>query len=213
MASTPDQPPNAEATSLEPPNRDPAPAHPPPTPARLLLIFTKIGLSSFGGGLSGWLMRAFVRERNWVTEEEFLNGLSLSQALPGVNVTNMAIWIGYRLCGTAGAVAGVAGVVVPSALLIVLIGIAFAWLERFPITHVAIDGAAAAAIGLSAWMGLTAARRIPRRVVPLTVLVASFVAVAWLHLPLIWVVLVGGTASVGLEYARLGRQPRPARDA
>ena len=75
----------------------------------------RIGLTSFGGGLSGWLLREFVRDRAWITEEEFLNGLSLSQALPGVNVTNMAIWIGYRLLGTPGALAGLCGIVLPPA--------------------------------------------------------------------------------------------------
>ncbi len=185
-----------------------APPHRPtsPTPARLFLIFAQIGLTSFGGGLSAWMLRAFVRERAWLSEEEFLNGLGIAQALPGVNVTNMGIWIGYRLCGTAGALASVTAVVIPPAILMVLIAIAFAWLERFPITRPALDGAAAAAIGLSAWMGITAARRVPRRVIPLAIMAASFAAVAWLHIPLLWVVLAGGSASVALEYIRLGNE-------
>jgi chromate transporter len=87
-----------------------------PTTLRLFLIFTRISLTSFGGGLSGWLLRQFVTDRGWVSEEEFLNGLSISQALPGVNVKNMAIWIGYRLCGLPGAVAAVAGIILPAAI-------------------------------------------------------------------------------------------------
>ena len=39
----------------------------------------------------------------------------ISQALPGVNVKNMAIWIGYRLAGPAGAFAGFCGIIVPPA--------------------------------------------------------------------------------------------------
>jgi chromate transporter len=174
----------------------------------MFLIFSQIGLTSFGGGLSGWMLRAFVRERKWMTEEEFLNGLSLSQALPGVNVTNMGIWIGYRLCGTAGAIAAVIGVVVPPAILMVLIAIAFAWLQRFSVTHLALDGAAAAAIGLSGWMGITTARRVPRRAIPLAVMAISFVLVAWLRVSLIWVVVGGGAASVALEYVRLRNESR-----
>ena len=79
-----------------------SPTEPQPTAWRLFLIFSRIGLTSFGGGLSGWLLREFVQDRHWISEEDFLNGLSLSQALPGVNVKNMAIWIGYRLVGTSG---------------------------------------------------------------------------------------------------------------
>ncbi|HYG42365.1 MAG TPA: chromate transporter [Bordetella sp.] len=40
----------------------------------------EIGRTSFGGGLSNWLLREFVQDRHWMSEEEFLNGLSLSQA-------------------------------------------------------------------------------------------------------------------------------------
>ena len=55
---------------------------------QLFLIFSRIGLTSFGGGLSGWLLREFVQSRKWLTEEEFFSGLAISQAMPGINVTN-----------------------------------------------------------------------------------------------------------------------------
>ncbi|HXZ08323.1 MAG TPA: chromate transporter, partial [Paraburkholderia sp.] len=61
-----------------------------PTALQLFLIFSRIGLTSFGGGLSGWFLREFVHDRHWLSEDEFLNGLALSQALPGVNVKNLA---------------------------------------------------------------------------------------------------------------------------
>ena len=176
-----------------------------PTALQLFLIFSRIGLTSFGGGLSGWLLREFVQDRAWLTEEEFLNGLSLSQALPGVNVTNLAIWIGYRLLGPSGAMAGLGGIVLPPGVLIVLIAIAFQALSRFPVTHLALDGAAAAAVGLSLSMGLTTARRVPRRAVPLIIMAATFAAIGLLHWPLVWVVIAAGSCSIALEYDRLRR--------
>jgi chromate transporter len=183
----------------------PGPAAAPATALRLFLVFTRIGLTSFGGGLSGWLLREFVQARGWMSEEEFLDGLALSQALPGVNVTNMAIWIGYRLRGTAGATAALAGIIVPPGLFIVALASVMTLLARYPATHLALDGAAAAAIGLSLAMGLTTARRVPRRARPLAFMVATFLAVGPLRLPLVWVVLVAGGASVALEYARAAR--------
>ena len=65
-----------------------------PSCSQLFWVFTRIALTSCGGGVSGWLLREFVQNRKWMTQEEFLNGLSISQALPGVNVKNMAVWIG-----------------------------------------------------------------------------------------------------------------------
>src|SRR5947199_7835444 len=96
-----------------------------PTALRLFAIFARIGLTSFGGGLSGWLLRVFVYDYRWLTEEEFLNGLAIAQALPGVNVANMAVWIGYRLRGSVGAFASLVGIVVPSAIVIVVLAAAF----------------------------------------------------------------------------------------
>jgi chromate transporter len=176
---------------------------PRPNALQLFLIFSRIGLTSFGGGLSGWLLREFVEDRHWMSEEEFLNGLAISQALPGVNVKNMAIWIGYRLCGRWGAIAGFTGIIVPPAILIIAIAAGFATLERYEMTHLALDGAAAAAIGLSLSMGLTAARRVPRGLVPWLVMIATFIAVGVFRLPLFWVVFGLGAVSVALTYARL----------
>ncbi len=175
----------------------------PPSAWRLFYEFSRIGLTSFGGGVSGWLLRVFVRDHAWISEEEFLNGLSLAQALPGVNVKNMAIWIGYRLRGTAGAAIGFAGIIGPPAVFIVLLGVVFASLTRFPITHIALDGAAAAAIGLSLTMGITAARRVPRRILPMLVMAAVFVSIGVFHWPLVPVVLAGATISIPAAWRAL----------
>lgn len=196
----------------------PAPSHacaprPAPGALQLFLVFARIGLSSFGGGLSGWFLREFVQRRSWLSEEEFLNGLSLSQALPGVNVKNLAIWIGYRLRGRAGAVAGFCGILVPPAIVIVLLGWIFASLSRFSLTRVALAGAAAGAIGLSIAMAITALRRLPRRVLPAAFTLATFVTIGVLHWSTVWVVLVGAALSIGAEYRRLCRRPRDVAGA
>ena len=171
-----------------------------PTALGLFFIFARIGLTSFGGGLSGWFLREFVQARKWMTEEEFFNGLAISQALPGVNIKNLAIWIGYRMLGPKGAVAGFLGIIVPPGIVIVLLGTLFATLMRFDATHLLLEGAAAAAVGLSLSMGLTAAWRVPRKVIPVVLMVATFVAIGILHWPLIWTVLGTGSVSVALSY-------------
>jgi chromate transporter len=172
---------------------------PPPTATQLFLIFARIGLTSFGGGLSGWLFREFVQRHRWLSDEEFVSGLAICQTLPGVNVSNMAIWIGYRLRGTLGAVASTIGIIIPSAILIVLIAIAFSTLTQIPLFHAALVGASAAAIGLSLSMGIAIARRIPRKILPLAIMAATFAAIGIFHLPLVWVVLVGGGLSILLS--------------
>lgn len=177
-----------------------------PTAIRLFLIFARIGLTSFGGGLSGWFLREFVHDRGWLTEDEFLNGLALSQALPGVNVKNLAIWIGHRLLGWRGALAGFCGIIFPPAVSIVILGLFFSSIAGVPLAHTALSGAAAAAIGLSLSMAFTTARRLPRRFFPFFILVATFCAVAIFKVPILWTIVPAGLLSVAREYALLNRK-------
>ena len=185
-----------------------------PSSATLLLVFSRIGLTSFGGGMSGWMLREFVQRRGWVDEEEFLSGLALAQAFPGVNVVNLAIWIGFRLRGTPGALAGVAGVIVPGgaggmvppALRRVARGAGFGALAQYKLTHLVLDGVGAAAVGLSLQMGLVAARRVAARGLwPIAIMALAFVTVGLLHYPMPWVVLVLGPAGVALAWRDLAR--------
>ncbi len=51
--------------------------------ASLFLVFFRVGLFSFGGGLSGWIYREVVTLRGWMSDDDFFSGLALSQILPG----------------------------------------------------------------------------------------------------------------------------------
>jgi hypothetical protein len=61
-----------------------------------------IGAMSFGGGITGWVYRDVVLRRQWMTEAEFITGLSLAQTPPGGNVTNVSVYVGNRLRGIPG---------------------------------------------------------------------------------------------------------------
>lgn len=175
-----------------------APARP-PSLGQIFLAFTKIGLTSFGGGLSGWMLREFVQNRRWVSEADFLNGLALAQAFPGVNVVNLALWIGFRLRGGPGALAGVLGMVVPAMLVAIAAAAAFSEVAQYRSVHLALAGAAAAAVGLSLQMGVRAARRAARSLVPVAFIIVTFLAIGVLRLPLLPVMAV--LAPLSIAYA------------
>jgi len=176
---------------------------PPPSLWAIFKAFSKIGLTSFGGGLSGWMMREFVLKRAWITEEEFLSGLALAQSFPGVNVVNLAIWIGFRLRGGQGALMGALGIVVPPMAVAIGLAALFSEVRDSHALHVVLAGVAAAAVGLSLQTGIRAARRAARQVVPLLVMTVTFVALFLLRLPLLWVVGAMAPLSVGIAYLRL----------
>ena len=75
--------------------------------------FLIIGATSFGGGVVAYLRNSLVSKRAWLDDKGFVELLSISQSLPGLNSTNMAILIGDRLCGLAGALAGIVGICLP----------------------------------------------------------------------------------------------------
>ena len=176
---------------------------PPPTLNQLFLAFTKIGLTSFGGGLSGWLLREFVQRRHWLTEDAFMYGLAIAQAFPGINVVNLAIWIGYQLRGGKGALLGALGIAVPPMFVAIALFVVFEQLSSHPPVQIGMAGVAAAAIGLSLNMGLRALYRSARRVVPALFALATFCAIFVFQIPLYIVAGVLTPLSIALAYRRI----------
>ena len=78
--------------------------------AALFLTFSRVSLSSFGGACSGRGAR-WLSAKRWLSEREFVDLLALGQLLPGPNVLNLTVMVGYRFAGWTGAAASVAGYV------------------------------------------------------------------------------------------------------
>src|SRR5215471_7633821 len=91
------------------------------TLSQIFALFARIGLTSFGGGLSAWIYREVVDKRRRLSEDEFLAGLTLAQILPGPNVINISIYIGQRLRGTVGSATTVLALLLPP--MIVAVGL------------------------------------------------------------------------------------------
>jgi chromate transporter len=178
-----------------------APRETAPIPlAAIALTFARIGLMSFGGSLSGWMYREMVQRRRWIDEQEFLGGLALSQIMPGANVANLSLFIGQRLRGGMGAVAALTGMLLPPMVLVVVLATLYLDFGGFPWLHRLVAGVAAAAIGLTAMVGLRAARRVERRFGPMIVLFVIFAAVGVLNWPMVPVVICVAPLSVALAF-------------
>jgi chromate transporter len=166
---------------------------------QLFAVFAKIGVSSFGGGVSGWVMREVVIQRRWMNEDEFLTGLAMAQAMPGVNVVNLPLWIGYRMAGLWGALVSASGVIVPPAFVILAIAGVYDLISSHPSGQQAFIGIASAGVGLSGAMSLRAARRHVVKLVPAVLMGLTFVAIGILRWPLLAVFAVLGP--IGIAYA------------
>jgi chromate transporter len=114
---------------------------------QIFLEFLIIGATSFGGVVP-YLRGSLVTKRNWVGDKEFVEMLSISQSLPGLNATNMAILVGEKLRGALGSIAAIIGICLPGAVLMYIVGIFYRIHgERVWVTA-ALKGVAAAAVGL-----------------------------------------------------------------
>ena len=85
--------------------------------------FFKVGTFTIGGGYAmiPLMQREIVERHRWIGEEEFMDQVALSQAMPGVFAVNMATMTGYRLRGVRGAVVAIVGnVLMPIVFILVL---------------------------------------------------------------------------------------------
>src|SRR6516165_11183104 len=93
--------------------------------SRIFLAFLLIGGTSVGGGIVGHLRSSLVVRHQWIDDRTFLELLAISQTLPGLNTANMAILIGDRLAGVPGAIAAIAGMCLPGAVLMYSVGVLY----------------------------------------------------------------------------------------
>lgn len=90
---------------------------------RLFLVFSKIGITTFGGGYAMLpiLQREIVEKNKWATNEELTNYYAVGQCTPGIISVNTATFIGYKKKGILGGIIATLGIVFPSVIIILLI--------------------------------------------------------------------------------------------
>ena len=90
-------------------------------------IFFKIGAFTIGGGYAmvPLIEHEIVDKHKWLSREDFVDLLAISQSAPGILAVNIAIFIGYRLRGIRGSIVTALGTVMPSFLIILAIALFF----------------------------------------------------------------------------------------
>lgn len=180
-----------------------------PAPASctdLFVSFTLIALQGFGGVLAV-IQRELVERKRWLRNEEFIEEWSVAQILPGPNVCNLAMVIGQRHFGLAGAMSALAGLLAAPLLVVLALALVYARFADVPAVQGALRGMAAVAAGLVAATGLKMSAALGKNVLPLVacVLIAAlgFVLLAWVRVPLAAVVFGLGGLGCVLAWRRL----------
>jgi chromate transporter len=154
------------------------------------------------------VQRELVEKKKWLTMEEFLEDWAVAQILPGPNVVNLALMIGDRHFGTRGALAALAGILAFPLLVVLMLAALFSGVADSARAQGMLRGMGTVSAGLIAAAGL---KLIPAlranamgRLVCWALIALTFVAVAVLRVPLLWVLLGLGGAACVWAWQRLG---------
>ena len=178
------------------------PLAPPPGLRELFIGMLQVALSAFGGGLSAWSQRIVVEQRRWMTNEQFLTGLTVARLFPGPNQINMAVYIGAQFRGLAGALVALAGILLLPLTLLMALGVAYFWLHETPAIDRVLAGVVAAAAGMALSMGFRILDAYWHDRMALALAAAVLVAMAIFHVRLIPVVLIAGPLAMAWYWPR-----------
>lgn len=167
----------------------------------VFLQFLIIGATSFGGVVP-YLREGLVTKTHWVDDKEFVELLSISQSLPGLNATNMAILLGDRLKGWLGAAAGIIGVCLPGGLLMLAVGMFYKIHGDHPYVTYMLKGVAAAAAGLLLATVIQLGKKSLSHRFDLFFVLITVLAVNRLHLGVPKTLVIVGLVAIFFHYPR-----------
>ena len=178
--------------------------------AVLFWTFFWISSVTLGGGMAMLPLfdREFVEKRGWLTTQEMVDVVAVMQSLPGLIMVNMAVLIGYRLKGIAGALtAAFASVLTPFSVIAVLARGAAAISASPTLAHVFLGVRAGTAALVMMSLVKLAKSALDGRFA-WTLAVIGFVAAVGLQVDITYVVLFGFLVGVGLVVAEVVRRER-----
>lgn len=118
--------------------------------ADITIYFLKLGTWGFGGpvALVGYMQRDLVEQKSWITQEEYKEGLALAQLAPGPLAAQLGIYIGFIHYGLIGATLTGLAFVLPSFIMVVLLGMAYKLYGGLVWMQAVFYGVGAAVIGI-----------------------------------------------------------------
>lgn len=174
----------------------------------LFWAFTALALQGFGGVVA-IAQRELVDKKQWLTQAQFVEDWAVAQVLPGPNVVNLSLMIGDRYFGIRGGMVALAGMLTFPLVIVLILAALFAGVSDSLPVQGALRGMGAVAAGMIAATGLKLFSALKENVLGAQVCYAlaaiTFVAVALLRLPLIWVLMGVGGAGALWAYRQLGR--------
>lgn len=165
---------------------------------RLYWEFLKIGLFTIGGGLAmiPQIQQVVVKDKGWLTEEEMIDCIAVSQSLPGIIAINCGTYIGRKVRGMAGSIAATLGVVTPSFVIIIAVASILGSIGENAYITGAFTGIKAAVCGLILVTVVKMAKQILHNAFQWILAIVAVIAVSVFGVVAIWPVIIGAAAGI-----------------
>lgn len=174
----------------------------------LFWTFVKVSAFTIGGGMA---MVAVVRDilvvrRKWMSEDEFMDILAISQALPGLMAVNTAIFVGYRLMGTKGSIVATLGSILPPFLIILALAMIFTGYRDNPVVEAVFRGIRPAVVALIAVPTIQMAIRQKLNWFNGLLALSTMALIVFLKVSPVYIILVVGVIAAAVAKFREGRK-------
>lgn len=165
----------------------------------LLVYFLRLGTTGFGGpiALVGYMQRDLVDARQWITREQYQRGLALAQLAPGPLAAQLAIYLGFVKRGTLGATCVGIAFIIPSFLMVVVIGMLYTLYGGLEWMQAVFYGIGAAVIGIivkSAYKLVRSALK--KRALLWGIFSVLFIVTAFTQQEIVWLFLLSGLVAL-----------------
>jgi len=169
-----------------------------PTLAQATKVWAKIGLLSFGGpaGQIALMHRELVEQRNWLSEQQFLNALNFCMLLPGPEAMQLATYAGWKMHGEKGGLIAGLLFVIPGALVILVLSVVYALFGKVPLVEAAFLGIKAAVLAIVLEALIKVSKRAAKTANFLWIALTAFLALFFFAVPFPLVIIAA--AMIGL---------------
>ena len=161
---------------------------------QMFRVFGAIGALSFGGPAAqiALMHKVLVDDRKWLTEPEFLRALSFCMLLPGPEAMQLATYAGWKQRGIAGGLLAGGLFVIPGALVILALALAYGTYGQLPVVQALFAGVKATVVVIVIEAILRVAKRALKRWSDWVVAGLAFVALYVFAVPFPVVILLAG---------------------
>lgn len=160
----------------------------------IFITFFKIGCFTIGGGYAmvPVIQKEVVEEKKWISQEEFLDAIAITNSLPGPLATNSATYVGYKLAGIPGAITAVFATALPSFLIILIIATFFAAIKDSKIVQNIFSGIRPAVVALILFAVIKLAKSIGLKVVNILITIGTLIAMVFFNVHPFLAVIISG---------------------